>query len=266
MGLCLLWISTLINRRMLCFQDLLLVLIITCLLAVLCFRVYMMYKLTYPTIISYPWSFPSNERWRRRDKQMTVVLAGSYNPPHKGHLAMLSYLSERYGQVIAVIGMNPLKKYAVSPAQRAELLQQMIQKCIILKDGDKCDLGKNIRVQVVSGYIWRFAMKNQAKILYRGIRTWEKDGIEESMLHKQNLYGPMLLGPLKWPLPTYFLEGVPEYRHVSSTLIRELCEKNKSHDKETTRNTSITRDYTLLDEYIPNALTAEVAKIYGKLE
>jgi hypothetical protein len=43
-----------------------------------------------PTIIGYPWEEGS-------DKQnKTVILAGSYNPPHLGHLAMLEYLSKRY--------------------------------------------------------------------------------------------------------------------------------------------------------------------------
>jgi hypothetical protein len=48
-----------------------------------------------PTILEYPWQFPSSNRQRQRDKQKVVLLAGSYNPPHNGHLAMLEYLSER---------------------------------------------------------------------------------------------------------------------------------------------------------------------------
>lgn len=44
----------------------------------------------FPTIIEYPWEEVS----RKEDK--TVILAGSYNPPHLGHLAMLEYLSKRY--------------------------------------------------------------------------------------------------------------------------------------------------------------------------
>ena len=48
-----------------------------------------------------------------------VVMAGSFNPPHNGHLAsraILEYLSKRYGQeVIVVIGVNLTKKYLVSP-------------------------------------------------------------------------------------------------------------------------------------------------------
>ena len=48
----------------------------------------------FPTVISYPWPGPS--LWGKNDKNLTVVLAGSFNPPHKGHLAMIQYLSLRY--------------------------------------------------------------------------------------------------------------------------------------------------------------------------
>jgi hypothetical protein len=48
----------------------------------------------FPTIIRYPW--PKQSQQGARDKNITVALAGSFNPPHKGHLAMILYLAERY--------------------------------------------------------------------------------------------------------------------------------------------------------------------------
>lgn len=33
----------------------------------------------------------------------------------------------RYGTVIAIVGMNPKKKYLVSPDERAEILRLMLQ-------------------------------------------------------------------------------------------------------------------------------------------
>lgn len=44
----------------------------------------------------------------------------------------------RYGQVIAVVGMNPNKKYLVLPEERVELIQTMI------KDNPKL---RNVRAQ-----------------------------------------------------------------------------------------------------------------------
>ena len=41
-----------------------------------------------PDIVAFPW-----KEGEKEDK--IVVLAGSYNPPHLGHLAMLEYLSQR---------------------------------------------------------------------------------------------------------------------------------------------------------------------------
>ena len=91
-----------------------------------------------PTVITYPWKFPDSQSYQDRDKRRTVVLAGSFNPPHNGHLAMLEYLSKRYGQVIVVIGVNPAKKYLVSPVQRVELLRHML---------DSKKISRNVRVE-----------------------------------------------------------------------------------------------------------------------
>ena len=43
-----------------------------------------------PTIVAFPWDTTN----KSKEKQ-TVILAGSYNPPHLGHLAMLQYLAKR---------------------------------------------------------------------------------------------------------------------------------------------------------------------------
>ena len=77
---------------------------------------------------------------------------------------------------------------------------------------------------VVSGLIWRYAKKQGASVFFRGIRSWDKDGAEERSLQILNTWGPLLLGPT-WPLPTMFLEGNPDFNHISSTLIRNLCQE-----------------------------------------
>ena len=155
--------------------NVMVVLIILMSAAVFLYIFFMAYRLSFPTIISYPWKMPTCEKQKSREKKMKVVMAGSFNPPHYGHLAMLSYLAERwvlspfinikstyirttltypislfstyvlvcllfrYGEVIVVVGMNPNKTYAVSPAQRAEFIQRMLDASGIAK--------KNFRVE-----------------------------------------------------------------------------------------------------------------------
>jgi pantetheine-phosphate adenylyltransferase len=168
------------------------------------------FRVAFPKIVTYPWP-------ERVDKDKSVVIAGSYNPPHNGHLAMIRYLASRYNEVHVVIGFNPNKVYDVSPEKRAQLLQRMIESSSALDD--KC----KIKVRVVSGYIWRYAMSQKIKIFYRGIRSWQSDGKDETNLHILNSWGPIVFGPLKVPLKTIFLEGDPKYKNVSSTLVREVC-------------------------------------------
>jgi pantetheine-phosphate adenylyltransferase len=192
----------------------------------------------WPRIHVYPWRLPSAYRQKQREKARTVVLAGSYNPPHRGHFSMIAHLSERYGTVIVVVGRNDNKTYAVMPEDRAALLRTMLKSL------------PNVRVQVVSGYIWRFAKQQNVRVFYRGIRSWEKDGHDERRLQILNTWGPLLLGPLWWPIPTRFLEGKPEYNHISSTLIRDICSKP---------------DFSVQDIHglVPQCVAEQVVKFYG---
>jgi pantetheine-phosphate adenylyltransferase len=202
----------------------------------------LIYPILYPTVIPYPWPDVSRGEHRRDDKRKTVVLAGSFNPPHRGHLAMLLYLAERYGRVIVVVGVNPAKHYRVTGHQRADLIRDMLQQ----------EAGaKNVEVQVVSGYIWRTVKPQGARIFIRGIRSWEKDGKEERSLQILNTWGPLVLGPLWWPLPTIYLEGKPEFNHVSSTLIRKICQSRGGTQEE-------------LKTLVPGSIAESVAQYYGK--
>jgi len=163
---------------------------------------------------------------------MTVVFAGSFNPPHWGHLVMIRYLAERYGRVICCIGVNPNKQYDVTPRTRAQILREMLSG----SDDDK-NRCKNVQVEVVSGYIWSYARTQNVSLFFRGIRTWAADGPEERHLQILNTWGPMLLGRIL-PLKTIFLEGDPRYLNVSSTAVRQICAdmaQGRNNDERLTR-------------------------------
>lgn len=69
-----------------------------------------------------------------------------------------------------------------------------------------------------------------------------------------NTWGPLLYGPLVWPIPTRYLEGKPEYNHVSSTLVRDITGRSDGDD---TTNTE-----SLLQRLVPDCLVQDVARLY----
>lgn len=188
----------------------------------------------------------------------------------------MSLYSSSYKRVIAVVGFNPNKKYPVTPEQRKDLLEKMLQST----EATNVDVaGAYAIIQtylywtglsmsafhltitfsylilsariVVDGYIWRYAKRHGATMFFRGIRSWENDGSDERSLQILNTWGPILLGPLFWPIPTYYLEGDPKYNHVSSTLIRKLC-----------NNKSGTDNQTALGELVPANVADLISKLY----
>jgi len=212
----------------------------------------LIFRIVFPAILSFPWSMPSKDsRYQKREKKMTVVFAGSFNPPHWGHLVMIRYLAGRYGRVICCIGVNPNKKYDVTPQTRAQIVREM------LSGSDDRTCCKNVQVEVVHGYIWRYAKIQNASLFFRGIRTWSADGPEERHLQILNSWGPLLLGPV-WPLKTIFLEGDPKYRDVSSTVVRRICE-----DRRKSREHGGDMNNDELSRLVPECVVEKVVEAYG---
>jgi phosphopantetheine adenylyltransferase len=116
-------------------------------------------------------------------------------------------------------------------------------------------LNMNVCVEVYAGYIWRFARQQGATIFFRGVRSWERDGKEERSLQILNTWGPLVCGPFVWPLPTMYLEGKPEYNHISSTLIRDL---SRDIGGKVSEHAELS-----LQDLVPPALAKEVAVLYS---
>lgn len=113
---------------------------------------------------------------------------------------------------------------------------------------------------VVGGLIWRTVKRQGADIFVRGIRSWDKDGTEERSLQILNTWGPIVLGPLWWPVPTIFIEGKPDYNHVSSTLIRDLC-SGSTGNKEGSGTVKSCREQ--LATLVPDSVVDDVVLLYG---
>jgi len=152
----------------------------------------------------------------------------------------------------------------VTPQTRAQLLKEMLTSNETNDEKEKNAVAgtcKNVQVEVVTGYIWRYARKQRASLFFRGIRTWEADGAEERNLQILNTWGPLLLGRI-WPINTLFLEGDPRFRTVSSTLIRKIC----THGQSRYGKPSEVGDCSVneLTKFVPRCVADKVAEAYVK--
>ena len=117
---------------------------------------------------------------------------------------------------------------------------------------------------MVDGYIWRYAKRVGATLFFRGIRSWEKDGSDERHLQMLNTWGPLLYGPLAIPIPTIYIEGDPKYNHVSSTLIRNICDNSTSSSGSDSNSVEQNKNIVAsLSELVPSEVAGKVAKLYG---
>lgn len=188
------------------FKLLILYLAIMVMLAAMCYVVKLVIS---SPIIKFPYQVPSARKG-------VVVIAGSYNPPHLGHIEMIKHLAQAHTSVHVVIGVNPNKTYEVNAWERQELIKAMIKDLNL----------KGVKVVVWSGIIFQYARSKGAKIMYRGIRSWAQDGRAEKKLECQNIFYQLLSGYVR-PIPTVYLQGNPELADVSSTVLRSRITKGE---------------------------------------
>lgn len=135
------------------------------------------------------------------------IYAGSFNPFTIGHLNILQK-AERIlgkGNVIVAIGCNPAKTTIADNSERAEQL----------------GLKLNSPVESYSTFLHELILQKEAEgydvVLIRGLRNGEDLAYEENQL--KFIYEFL---PKDYYLNTIFLMSDEEFKHVSSSAVRQL--------------------------------------------
>lgn len=132
----------------------------------------------------------------------TVIYTGTFDPITNGHLDIIQRACCLFDKVIVAVAKNPSKQPMFSLEQRVELVRESGKHLT------------NLEVIGFSGLLVDFAKEHHANALIRGIRSSDDVEYEIQLAQVNN----QLAGALE----TIILPPSVEWRHLSSTIVREV--------------------------------------------
>lgn len=139
---------------------------------------------------------------------MSVIVPGSYDPVTEGHLDIIRRAAEKYGEVYAVVFINPEKTYTFSLEDRVAMLM------LATEDIEGC------MVSYSTGMVVDYMREHGIERIVKGYRN-ETDLAYERVQAEFNL---------RHGYETELLLTDPERAHISSTLARELLSRGEATD------------------------------------
>jgi len=128
---------------------------------------------------------------------------GSFDPPTFGHLNLLERASTLFDEVIVGVLINPNKQPMFKPAERVEMMRQVVSHL------------KSVRVMSFEGLLVDFARDNGVSAVIRGLRAVSDFEYEFQMAMMNRKLEPMV--------DTVFLMTEPDVFYISSRLVREVA-------------------------------------------
>ena len=129
------------------------------------------------------------------------LYAGSFDPVHLGHMALIAAASEMLDELVVVVAANPQKRPAMfSVPDRVEMLSEASQHF------------GNVRVAAHSGLLIDIATQVGATVLVRS--SGKEHGDEEQMAYLNGCEG----------LRTFLIPSDPTTAFISSSQMRTLIE------------------------------------------
>jgi len=130
----------------------------------------------------------------------TALCPGSFDPPTNGHADVIGRVMALFGRVVVAVIDNPSKNSLFTVAERSALLSEIH--------------GDAIEVTSFDGLLVDHVREVGADTVIKGLRTVEDYEYETQMAQMNHHMTGM---------ETLFLATRPEYRFISSSLVKEIA-------------------------------------------
>ena len=154
------------------------------------------------------------------------VYAGSFCPVTRGHVDAIEKAAKLVDKLYVVVGVNSSKDYAIPLDARLNMLKKAISHV------------KNAQAVAHDGMMTDFCKQVGAEVMIKSIRN---------ALDLQSVIDLSDVNQSYWQGETVFVVGSKAYRHISSSLVRELA--------------SLGQDYS---EFVPQSCYEEITKYLTK--
>ena len=136
-------------------------------------------------------------------RMVKAVYPGSFDPPTFGHLNIIERARTIFSEIHVVVAVNREKKYLFSEKERVEMLTEMVRPW------------DNVFVHSWNSLIVKYARRNDARVLIRGVRNLADFSYEFDLA--------MMNRGLNPEIETIFLSTDPQFFVLRSSAIKELA-------------------------------------------
>lgn len=131
-----------------------------------------------------------------------AVFPGSFDPITNGHISLVERALPLFDKIVVAVGVNSQKKGLFSLEQRLEWLERVFEN------------EPRVEVGSFKGLTVNFCNEINARYLLRGLRNASDFDYEKTISQLNQIIGK--------ELETIFLISLPEFSHISSTIVREI--------------------------------------------
>ena len=131
-----------------------------------------------------------------------AVFPGSFDPITVGHVSLVKRALPLFDKIIVAVGVNSQKQTLFSLDKRLEWLRAVFAE------------EPKVEIAFFEGLTAHFCTKIGARYLLRGLRNASDFDYEKTISQLNHIVGK--------DLETVFLISLPEFSHISSTIVREL--------------------------------------------